>query len=106
VDQGERVPCHLFIDVLVDASASNCRVKDEEDYEAAIANGWLSPAEAKAARDEVTRFVEEISRGRLVPWLDSVCSLEPRADRPQSEMRRVPVPSRLAIPRRWGSQGE
>jgi hypothetical protein len=91
----------LFIDVLVASDATTFRVKDEDDFERALASRLVSTAEAKAAKAELARFTEEVSSGRLLSWLEDAYPLSPPASPPPSVMSRVPVPEFLRSPRRW-----
>lgn len=81
----------LFIDVLVGADGLAHEVVDLDEFEAAIAAGLLSPAEAAGARSGLDRLVGIIARGELLDVLDDAWPLGPSTAGPSMPMRRVAV---------------
>jgi hypothetical protein len=85
----------LFLDVLVHQDTSTFVVGDEDQIDAAVEQGLVSVAEARAARAGLVELLDIIERGRLLSWLESfvpfgACN-PPRA----ADMLREDVPHRL-----------
>ncbi|MFQ6107323.1 MAG: DUF402 domain-containing protein [Thermoplasmata archaeon] len=56
----------LYIDVFV-LPDMRFRILDEEEFEAAIREGWISKEQENLARDTVDRIVEDIAAGNFPP---------------------------------------
>jgi predicted RNA-binding protein associated with RNAse of E/G family len=88
----------LFVDVLVRSDLRSFHVGDEDEFEQALADGLISPNEAKHSRHAVTQLLELVESDRLLPWLHEVFPFGPSAPPDAAPMHREPVPKRL-LPR-------
>jgi hypothetical protein len=69
----------LCLDVLVAGDGERYVVTDEDDFETAIASGWITEEERIGALSGLEEVREIIERGRLLPFLEEVCPFEIRA---------------------------
>jgi hypothetical protein len=52
-------------------------VYDQDEFDRALAGGWLSDREARAASNELRSLVELINAGSLVKFLANICAFGP-----------------------------
>jgi len=59
----------LFLDLWISPDRSRIVVLDEDEFEKAIGNGWISTEEADAARAELDRLIKRFREGSFPPAL-------------------------------------
>lgn len=67
----------LVLDVLVAPDGRQYFVKDEPEFAAAVAHGWLTAAEIAGARHGLADLLAIITTTGLVPFLDAICPFQP-----------------------------
>ncbi len=63
----------LALDILVGPDGRSRVVKDEDVFARAVADGWLSAAEAEGAKLGLSELLGLIEAGRFLPFLAEVC---------------------------------
>lgn len=81
----------LWLDVLVRADGSSPVVMDEQDFEKAVEEQWLSERETLAARYALDALLVMIERGDLLDFLDGAEPFAPPVDPPAAQRRHVPL---------------
>jgi hypothetical protein len=81
----------LWLDVLVRADGVTYSVHDHDDFDAAIARGWLSAREAEGARTGLRELVELIERRELVAFLAGFHPFDGAPAPPAPDEQRVPL---------------
>ena len=81
----------LWIDVLVRADGPAYYIGDEDEFDDAIANGWLSQREADGARAGLTELIDIIERKQLMAFLSELQPFRSTQAPPANAMRRAPA---------------
>jgi hypothetical protein len=66
----------LCLDLLVAPDGRDYRLVDEDEFDHAMRNGWITSAEADGARNGVEELRGIIEGGRLVSFLEGICPFE------------------------------
>lgn len=76
---GAAVAVDLFLDVLVRRDARTYQVRDVDEFEQAVRDGLVTPAEAAGARAGLAAFLWIVDDGRLLSYLDDIVPFGPAA---------------------------
>lgn len=69
---GNAVAVDLFLDVLVRQDARTYQIRDQDEFDQAVRDGLITPAEAAGARTGLATFVRLIEEQSLMPFLAGV----------------------------------
>lgn len=95
IDGGEVYAVDLFIDVLVRQDGKTRTITDEDEFDAMVAQGRISPTEARGARRGLRHLLTTIDSGRLFSWLDELVPFGTSTAPVALPMERAPIPVRL-----------
>jgi len=66
VDDGYKTK-DLFLDLWVSSDRSSITVLDEDEFEDALRNGWITQGEANRAREELVKLIKLFDKGEFPP---------------------------------------